>query len=718
MQKDFLPRFPYGAVYFRKSNPPRDDWVRDYATAAEDGYTLFRHWFPWAAIEIAPGVYDWDDYDRQFDLAAEHGIKTIVAEMLTIAPEWAYRTYAHARLETREGRKLAPRMHGSCVVGGAPGLCLDNALVKAAAEAFLRALIMRYKDHPAMGGYDVWNECGMGADVCYCPATAEKFRVWLQAKYGDLRKLGEVWHRYSFARWEDITPPRHRGPYPDTLDWLQFRVDNAYALMRWRVELIRTLDADHPITAHGVAGSLTGAASRVTDDWRAAAEVESYGYTWGSSRHGDEPWKQMHAVDLVRAASRGKRFWHAEAYAAPLWMQPQVIGKPRNEGRIAAPEDVRYWDMTSFMGGATGLLYLRWRPLLDGPLFGAFGPYALDGSRTARSDMASKIAQWVVAPAQEDLWRSRPVKGEVGIVVVPETQRFVYAQQGQSDLYAQAVHGAYRGFFDHNIQADWVHIADIDDYDVLFLPFPIMLSQSTVDKLRQWVAAGGTLIAEGCPAYFDENAHVGTVQPNLGLDEVFGARESYVEFTPDLLDDLCLTVDGTRAWGGIFLQAYAPTSGVAMGYYEGVSGQADGQVAVVDHTYGKGRTRLIGTMVGYGHQTHAARTGQVRNAPYAPGGSPALFAGLLAWAGKSQHITSSDPFIKARLHDGEGGTYIWVANPTRCARPVRLTLGPQWGPFASGEALWGAAASVEERTVTLTAPARDVTVIALVRSNV
>ncbi len=169
-------------------------------------------------------------------------------------------------------------------------------------------------------------------------------------------------------------PPRQLGPYPDSFDWLQFRIDNAYELMRWRVETIRAIDPDCAITAHGIAASLHGLAPIVADDWRAAAEVESYGLTWGSSRHGDEPWKQSHAIDLVRAASRGKPFWHAEAYGGPLWMQQQVIGKPRDEGRIASPEDIRYWDLASFMGGASGLLYLRWRPLLDGPLFGAFGP--------------------------------------------------------------------------------------------------------------------------------------------------------------------------------------------------------------------------------------------------------------------------------------------------------------------------------------------------------
>jgi len=47
---DQAPVFPYGAVYFRKSNPPREDWERDYKTAAELGVNVMRHWFMWAVI--------------------------------------------------------------------------------------------------------------------------------------------------------------------------------------------------------------------------------------------------------------------------------------------------------------------------------------------------------------------------------------------------------------------------------------------------------------------------------------------------------------------------------------------------------------------------------------------------------------------------------------------------------------------------------------------
>ncbi len=695
MNSSTLPPFPYGAVYFRKSNPPKEDWERDYKTASEDGMNIFRHWFLWSAVEIAPGEFDWANYDRQLDLAAQNGIRTIIAEMITAAPEWAFRRFAHARFETREGRKVESHMSGSCVTGGFPGLCLDNEDYREAAGRFLKELVNRYRNHPGLGGYDIWNECNYGHDICYCPATAARFRTWLKGRYGDLRNLGEAWHRHSFAAWEDVTPPRSSGPYPDTLDWLEFRIENAYDLMRWRAELIRSLDKEHAITAHGIAGSLGNMAPGGSDDWRAASEVEIYGYTWGSCRHGDEPWKQFHAVDLVRAGSRGKSFWHAEAYGGPLWMQPQVISKPRNEGRIASPEDIRYWSLVSFMAGATGLLYLRWRPLLDGPLFGAFGPYGMDGSKTPRSRMASKMANWTGAPEQEKLWQSRPVKGEVGIIYVPETQLFSYAQQGNTSYYSQSVQGVYRGFFENNIQAACVHIKHIGEYDFLYLPFPVMLTRETADRLRDWVDAGGTLVSEGCPGYFGNLGHVGTVQPNLELDELFGVWESYVEFTPDLLGDLKLILDATQIRGSLFLQAYEPTTGTSVGWYE------DGRVAAVDNSFGRGKTRLIGTMPGAGYTVH-------------PGNESAVFfADLMRFAGKEQHVRSSDPRVKARLHSGPGGTYLWVANPTREPVPVRLELGEAWEQFSSSHSLWGAEATVDGRIVTLTAGARDVAVIAL-----
>ena len=84
------PVFPFGAVYFRKSNPPEKDWERDHKTAANMGVNIFRHWFMWASIENSPGKYDWRDYDRMVELEGQNHIKVVIAEITVGAPEWMW----------------------------------------------------------------------------------------------------------------------------------------------------------------------------------------------------------------------------------------------------------------------------------------------------------------------------------------------------------------------------------------------------------------------------------------------------------------------------------------------------------------------------------------------------------------------------------------------------------------------------------------------------
>ena len=174
---------------------------------------------------------------------------------------------------------------------------------------------------------------------------------------------------------------------------------------------------------------------------------------------------------------------------------------------------------------------------------------------------------------------AKPVRGDIGLLVIPEAQAFDYllSYEGKFDTYAAAMWGAYRGFFDNNIQADWVHIEDIDAYDTLYAPYPIALTAENAAKLAAWVEAGGTLISEACPGYFGDRGRVGTVQPNNGLDAVFGAREVEVEFMPDIADRSGFTYQGNRITAGGFLQAYAPTTGTPRGDF------ADGRLAVVEN---------------------------------------------------------------------------------------------------------------------------------------
>lgn len=703
MPLDKLPQSPFGAVYFRKSNPPKQDWARDYGIAAEDGLNVFRHWFMWAAIERKPGHYDWDDYDRQMDLAAKHGIKTVIAELTHTVPDWAYRKFAHARQLRADGRPMTANMGVSAATGGftnngggAGSLTMNAPEVKDAVEAFLKALATRYKGHPALLGYDVWNEVNYAEDVDFSTYMKADFRLWLQAKYGNLDTLAEAWYRYSYAEWDDVDPPAETAAYPQNLDWLEFKRQNYYDQMQFKIDTIRAVDRDCMIAAHGVGGAIPNMAANGSDDWLAASKVELYGLTWVPSRRGFKPWQNFFGPDLTRAAARGKKWWHAERPGGPLWLQPQVLGRDKEDGRVMEPEDIRILTMTSFAAGATGVLNLRYRPLLDGPLFGAFGSYGMDGSRTPRSDMASSIGKWANAPEQQALFAARPVRGDIGILVIPEAQAWDYLlnHKHRPETYREAMWGAYRGFFDNGIQADWVHIDHLADYGTIYAPYPIMLTADHAGALAAWVANGGTLISEATPGYFGDRGKVGVVQPHNGLDAVFGVREEDVEFMPDIGDRIAFDFDGKPVRGGGFLQSYHPTTGTSRGAF------TDGRQAVVENQFGKGRTLLVGTNPGIAY----FKQSNVDNL--------AFFAAIFEWTGNVQQVRLSNRVMQARLHQGPNGNVLWVLNPTRQTQQAVVSVSDQSPTL--GAIFWsGKNSSVVNSTVTV--PPRDALVIQLVR---
>ena len=698
MPLDKVPFIPFGAVYFRKSNPPREDWARDYGVAAEDGLNVFRHWFMWSAIECRPGQYDWDDYDRQMDLAAKNGIKTIIAELTHTVPDWAFRKFAHARQIRADGRPLTSNMGVSAATGGfadngggAGALTMNCPEVKEAAGAFLTAMAERYKGHPGLLGYDIWNEVNYSAEVDFSEYMKADFRLWLREKYGDLETLAQAWYRYSYADWDDIEPPRQIAAYPENLDWLAFKRDNYYGQMQWRIDTIRAVDTDCLIAAHGVGGAIPNMASNGSDDWLAASKVELYGLTWVPGRRGFKPWQNFFGPDLTRAAARGKTWWHAERPGGPLWMQPQVLGRDKEDARVMEPEDVRLLTMTSFAAGATGVMNLRYRPLLDGPLFGAFGSYGMDGSRTPRSDMASDMAKWANAPAQRELFAARPVRGDIGILVIPEAQAWDYLLNHRHcpETYREAMWGAYRGFFDNGIQADWVHIEDIAQYDVLYAPYPIMMTAGTAGALKDWVERGGTLVSEATPGYFGDRGKVGTRQPNHGLDRMFGVVEDEVEFMPDIGERIRFDFDGSPVRGGGFLQSYRLDGATARGRFD------DGRTAIAEHGFGKGRTLLVGSHPGVGYFK------------FSEAGNLRYFADILAWTGRSQRVVLSDNRVQARLHEADGRRVLWIVNPLREA--VSLDVHVDGRPADGARSFWGDAFAGGRADI----PGRDVVVVEL-----
>jgi beta-galactosidase len=183
------------------------------------------------------------------------------------------------------------------------------------------------------------------------------------------------------------------------------------------------------------------------------------------------------------------------------------------------------------------------------------------------------------------------------------------------------------------------------------------------------------------------------VQPNYGLDEVFGARETYVQLTPDIANDLMLEVNGSQIYGRFFQQNYELRGGNAVGHY------SNGAIAAVEHNFGQGRTLLIGSFPGAGYYLHHGAA------------TKDLFATFLTKAGVAQQVTTDDHSVQARLHQGAGGTYLWVTNPSPGTRNVKVRLMQS---YQAGEDIWGKqTVAMDGRQVTVSVGGRDAAVIAL-----
>ena len=128
----------------------------------------------------------------------------------------------------------------------------------------------------------------------------------------------------------------------------------------------------------------------------------------------------------------------------------------------------------------------------------------------------------------------------------------------------------------------------------------------------------------------------------------------------------------------------------------------DGRAAAVEHQFGKGRTLLMGTFAGGGYYLHHSAS------------EKAFFARLLEWAKVQPALQNGAQGTEARLHTGAGGTYLYLVNPEREPRQMRVTLGTAYGPFETGEDVWGARKiTVQGRSVTAEVGDRDAAVVRL-----
>jgi beta-galactosidase len=171
-----------------------------------------------------------------------------------------------------------------------------------------------------------------------------------------------------------------------------------------------------------------------------------------------------------------------------------------------------------------------------------------------------------------------------------------------------SLEGVHRAFFEEQIPVDFVHPMDVagdklNQYKIMFLPFPVMLSRNVAEGVQRYIRDGGTVVAEARLAWNDERGFSSDEVPGMGLAEVFGAREKVIRPVekPEVIVEahagLAGCAPGTRAAATAFEEELEPLPGARV-----LARFADGAPAIVENSYGKGKAILVGTFLAMAYQ--------------------------------------------------------------------------------------------------------------------
>jgi len=675
-------------------------WGRDLDQIKATGFNTVKCWVDWATAEPKPGVFNFDNLDLLMKLAGERGLRVIVQIYTDSAPDWVGIRYPDGRFVDRSGAVIGSQ--------SAPGYCIDHEGVRAEIVNFLEALSRRANQYPALYAWDVWSEPHVinwadfpylpDAEFCYCPSSQARFRQWLRQKYKTLDALNAAWYR-RFANWGDVQPPRFSTilSYADYMDWRAFVDDKLAGDLKTRVDAVRSDDSAHPITSHAaVPGLFTSPADGYgePDDWKMSASADFFG-TSLYPRHAESTrpwpyWMLAAGLDFTRSAGHaaGKGFWIGELQA----------GQGATGMRIVDPvtaHDEAYWMWQVISHGAGEIAIYAWYPMSSGFESNGYGLVNLDGTLTPRARAAGRTARTIESHAA-DLNRAQPAPAEVAILYDRLSYLVGGSQSSLSNLgnaERDSLQGTYRAFFEKQIPVDFVQSPALDAahlkvYKILFLPYPVMLSASVCGAVRRYVSDGGTVVAEARLAWNDERGFASPVIPGFGLDQVFGAREDRIrpEDEPHLLIQDGAGLPGFKAGDAVAAAAFeedlAPVAGGRV-----LARFSDGNAAIIEKKYGKGRGIMIGSFAGLAYQRkHDPATAR-------------LFVSLAQAAGVEPQVQVAGAGIsgiEVRRLASPDRQFVFVFNHGNETADARVSLRMPWKSQAAFDLVANQAVSIGE----------------------
>lgn len=542
--------------------------------------------FAWATLEPEEGRYNLDWMAEIIDKLYAAGVSVDLATPSGARPAWLARQYPEVlRVNADRKRILFGERHNHCYT---------SPVYREKVKQINQQLARRFGRHPGVIMWHLSNEYG---GECHCPLCQQAFRDWLKARYGTIEAVNRAWNTkfwsHDYPDFDAIESPAPHGEHSVhglKLDWKRFVSHQTIDFMKWERDCVREIVPDAKVCTNmmyfydgidyfDMAKALDLATWDAYPTWHKPTEtIEQTALDTGF----------MH--DLIYSV-KGQPFWLMENCPGPTNWQPVSKVKKPGVNLFAGMQTVAH--------GGDGVLFFQWRQARgssekfhasmvshdcreDNRIFmecAALGrtlrEISAEVAGTPRARQAAIVYDWSNKWALEDAQGPR----NKGLSYKHELLRH-YAGLSRNGIDVQMV--------DQN--------GDLTGYALVVAPMLYLLREDFAQKLRDFVAQGGTLVMTYWSGVVNETdlCYLGDA-PHM-LTDVLGVRRTEIDALYDGESRRCTALDAAlpQAANGTLLCEVAALEGARplMVYDEDFFA---GAPAVTVNAFGSGKAYYVAT---------------------------------------------------------------------------------------------------------------------------
>ena len=538
--------------------------------------------FSWAMLEPREGEYHFEELDCVIANLAAKGIKIILATPSAARPRWLAEKYPEVRRVDKSGvREQYNSRHNHCYT---------SPIYREKVAAVDRLLAQRYGHHPDVILWHISNELG---GECHCELCQAAFRNWLKEKYNhDLDALNHAWwadfwsHRVT--DWEQIHSPKEHGE-PDAimtglyLDWRNFVTYQTTDFMKMEIDAVRSADSHIPVTTN-----LMWTPQQI--DYHYLAEHIDV-VSWDAYPSWHEPDQIRCAID----AAFNHNYFRSLKHKPFLLMESTPSNTSwQSVSKLKRPGMHRLASLQAVAHGSDSIQYFQWRKGRGGSE--KFHGAVIDHNGKASGRVFEDVKQVGISLEKLDAICGTNTDAKVAILydhknswALSNASGFINADK----QYVKTCLQHYKSFWKRGVDVDVIETGeDLGKYSLVVMPMLYSLDQAQIDRIEQYVAQGGTVVATYATGYVNETdlCYLGGF-PGNQLKDVFG-------LTADEIDSLYPTDQNKVQWDGKsydvvdYCELITPTTAEVLAFYG--EDFYKGMPALLQNSYQAGTAYYIG----------------------------------------------------------------------------------------------------------------------------